>query len=227
MLIASMSIFCRKRTTGASSTSTVISAFSGAGPSSSVTSKSKSPPASDSMTSLADALWLSICRISLSYSTITHSGVSCVANLMRSAASWSVGSAAPMNRRLPRLPSAMSWYWLAILLSSTLRGSFCKSTALRSSSGSAKAAASVCASSAGCTAPAAITEATKLVRLSLADLPRSSAAFAVSLPACTNTRATPLSELLAGSARVSAVMRSRWMCSVREPIDHRRSSPGL
>jgi hypothetical protein len=96
-----------------------------------------------------------------------------------------------MNSRLPRLPSTMTWYCAASLPSMMLRGSFCASTAFRSSSGIASALASVCDSSDGVTAPAAITDATKLLRLSLADLTRSSAVLALSLPACTSTRATP------------------------------------
>ena len=50
----------------------------------------------------------------------------------------------------------------------TLRGSCCASIAFRSSSGRASAVDSVWASSDGETAPAAITDATKLVRFSLA-----------------------------------------------------------
>ena len=133
---------------------------------SSVTSNSKSPDDSDSIASLVLAPVASSSLASLSCSTMTHSGESWVANLIRSAASWSVGSAPPMKRRLPRLPRTTTWYCAASLASMTFCGSFCASTAVRSSSGSASAVDSVCARSAGDTAPAAMTEATKLVRLS-------------------------------------------------------------
>jgi hypothetical protein len=222
MLMASMSIFCRKRTTGASSTSGVTSVFSVGPLSSSVTSKSKSELARLSSTSLALVLWLSTWRISLSYSTITHSGVNCVANLMRSTASWSVGSAAPMKRRLPRLPSTISWYWVAIFWSTRLRGSFWVSTAFRSSRGSASADDSVWARSSGFTAPALITAAMKLVLRSRAPLVSSSAVLALSLPALTSTRATPESEDCGGSTWVSAAISGGSGSAY--PDDHRRSS---
>ena len=54
---------------------------------------------------------------------MTHSGDSWVANLMRSTASWSVGSAPPMNSRLPRLPSTTTWYCAASFGSMTFLGS--------------------------------------------------------------------------------------------------------
>ena len=216
MLIASISIFCRKRTTGASSTSAATSCDSTvAPPSSSVTSKSNSPPASDSIMSFALLPWASIWRISLSCSTITHSGESWVANLMRSAASWSVGSEAPMKSRLPRLPSTSSWYWCAVLASTMFLGSFCRSTALRSTSGSASAADKACASSSDLTAPAATAAATKPVLRSRADLAMSSAALALSLPALTSTLATPVRDDLAVSTTVSAAMGG----SARGPIE--------
>ena len=81
-----------------------------------------------------------------------------------------------------------NWIRQAIMM---FRGSFCKSTALRSSSGRASAVESVCDRSEGVTAPAAITAATKVLRFSLAAFARSSAVLALSLPACTSTRATP------------------------------------
>ena len=73
----------------------------------------------------------------------------------------------------------------------TFFGNFCASIAVRSSSGRARALASVCARSEGETAPAAITDATKLVRFSRELRTSSSAAFGLSLPAWTSTRATP------------------------------------
>ena len=220
--MASISIFCRKRTTGASSTSATTSPPSGAAASSSVTSKSKSAVASDSSTSLALVPWLSSSRASLSYSTMTHSGVSWVANLMRSTASWSVGSAAPMKSRLPRLPSTMSWYWLAILGSTRLRGSFCKSTAARSTSGRASDVDNVCASSSGFIAPPLTTAATKLLLRSRALLLSSSAILALSLPALTRTRATPVRVDGGDSTSVSAAI-VRFSGASAWTEDHRRS----
>src|SRR6185437_980691 len=117
--------------------------------------------------------------------------------------SWSVGSAPPMKIRLPRLPRTMIWYWAASLASMTFLGSFWASTADRSSKGSARAPASVCARSAGDTEPAAMTDATKLVLLSREERTSSSAVFGFSLPAWTSTRATPESAECGASARVS------------------------
>ena len=73
----------------------------------------------------------------------------------------------------------------------TLRGSRVMSTEARSSNGSARALESVCARSLADTAPASITDATKLPRFSFELLTRSVASFAFSLPAWTSTRATP------------------------------------
>jgi hypothetical protein len=139
----------------------------------------------------------------LSYSTITHSGDSWVANLMRSTASWSVGSAPPMNSRLPRRPSTTIWYCTASLASTMLRGSRSLSMAFRSSSGSASVVDSVCASSAADTEPWPMTAETKLTRRSFALLTSSSALFAFSLPAWTSTRATPERADCGVSTRVS------------------------
>ena len=91
---------------------------------SSVTSNSKSPEASASIVSFVLAPVPSSALASLSCSTITHSGESCVANLIRSAASWSVGSAPPMKMRLPRLPRTTIWYCAASLASMMFFGSF-------------------------------------------------------------------------------------------------------
>ena len=67
------------------------------------------------------------------------------------------------------------------------------------------------------------TEATKLLRLSLADLTRSSAVFALSLPACTSTRATPDNADWGASARVSTDQPNIGMRSARvEPTAGKR-----
>ena len=124
---------------------------------------------------------------------------------MRSTASWSVGSAPPMNKRLPRRPSISSWYCAASLGSTTPLGRRSRSTADKSSRGSASADDSVCAKSNADTAPDAITAPMKLILRSLADLARSSAALLPSLPACTSTRATPDSDDCGGSTRVSKI----------------------
>ncbi len=118
-MIASISIFCRKRTTGASSTSEATSVASAAGAvSSSVTSNSKSAEASASSASLgAGAGRLEQLRRACRARRSPIRATSWVANLMRSTASWSVGSAPPMKRRLPRLPSTSTWYCAASLAS--------------------------------------------------------------------------------------------------------------
>ena len=190
-MIASISIFCRKRTTGASSTSLASCASAGWLVTSSVTSNSKSPEDSDSIASLVLAPVVSSNLVSLSCSTMTHSGESWVANLIRSAASWSVGSAPPMNRRLPRLPSTTTWYCDASFVSMTFLGSLVASIAVRSSSGNASAVDSVCARSAAETEPVPMTDATKLARFSRAERTSSSAVLGLSLPAWTSTLATP------------------------------------
>ena len=87
----------------------------------------------------------------------------------------------------------------------TLRGSLVASIAVRSSSGRASAVDSVCARSADDTEPAAMTEATKLVRLSREVRTSSSAVFGFSLPAWTSTLATPERAECGASARVSNV----------------------
>ena len=192
----------RKRTTGASSTSATTSAESGA-LASSVTSNSKSSAVSASSVSLALLPWDSSWRASLSYSTTTHSGASWVANLMRSTASWSVGSAPPMNKRLPRRPNMTNWYCAASLASTRPLGRRSRSTAARSTSGRASEVDKVWARSNAETAPEAITAPMKLIFRSRADLARSSAALLPSLPACTNTLATPEREDSGISTRVS------------------------
>ena len=97
-------------------------------------------------------------------------------------------------------------------------GSLVVSTALRSSSGNASAVDSVCARSDGDTAPAAITEATKLLRLSRELRTSSSAVFEFSLPACTSTRATPESAECGASARVSKLISTDQFCNKQKII---------
>ena len=206
--MASISIFCRKRTTGASSTSVAAASASGAGLASSVTSNSKSDEAMALSWSSAEAVWPSSSLASLSCSTMTHSGVSWVANLMRSMASWSVGSAPATKRRLPRLDSTSTWYWADSLLSITPLGRRCTSMAEMSSTGTARACDSVCARSVGWMAPLPTSVLTKLRFCSRAVRVRVSADLASSLPALTSTRATPES-VPGASARVdSAAMKT-------------------
>ena len=114
--------------------------------SSSVTSKSKSAALMASSAWLAEPDCPSMSLLSLSCSTTTHSGDSWVANLMRSLASWSVGSTQARNSRLPRLFSGSTWYCPISLASMMFLGRRCASTASRSSSGTASAEESAWAS---------------------------------------------------------------------------------
>ena len=170
--------------------------------------------------------WLSSIFASLSCSTMTHSGASCVANLMRSTASWSVGSAPPTKMRLPRLPSTTTWYCAASLVSMMSRGSRCTSTAVRSSSGSAErggqrvrevgrgdgAGRDHRGDEAGCACPATC-------------LHEFLGGLAASLPACTSTRATPERAECGASASVST--RQALELHVVESDDHRRFTGAL
>ncbi len=108
-----------------------------------------------------------------------------------------------MKTRLPRLPSTTIWYCDASFASMMFFGSLTASIAFRSSSGRASAVASVWASSEGETAPAPMTELTKLERFSRELRTSSSAVLALSLPALTSTLATPEREECGASARVS------------------------
>ena len=72
---------------------------------------------------------------SLSSSTTTGSMVMPVANFTSCITCSLVGSDMPTNRRLPRLPSAITRWFATILLSIRLSGSWSVSTAARSSSG--------------------------------------------------------------------------------------------
>ena len=190
MLKASISILCKKRTTGASSTSAVVAAVSVA-ISVALSSNSKSPPMMSSIASVAVVVLASTSLESLSNSAMTQSKPIWVENLMRSAAAWSDGSAVAMIRRLPRLLSTSTRKSVQILGSSSPLGRRWGSTASRSTRGAAKAADSVCARSAEDTAPEPTSSAMKLVLPPMALRYRSSAAFCGSLPAATRARPIP------------------------------------
>ena len=70
-------------------------------------------------------------------------------------------------------------------------------------------------------APAATTAETKLLRRSFAPRARSSAVLALSLPACTSTRATPERADWGDSTIVSAAIG--WMFPLDQPQNHHRS----
>ena len=144
---------------------------------------------------------------------MTHSGDSCVANLIRSAASWSVGSAPPMNRRLPRLPSTTTWYCDGELGLDDVARQLGRVDRRRGRAAAARAPSTACGRGRPTRrTPAAITEATKLVRLSRELRTSSSAVFGFSLPAWTSTLATPERAECGASARVSNVEMPDQCC---------------
>ncbi|MCY1533682.1 hypothetical protein D9M68_690220 [compost metagenome] len=112
MLTASSSILCRKRTTGASSTSAMACSLASPEVSAVTSSNSNSVPTMLLMVSAALAAAASIMRESLSYSAMTQSTPICDANLIFSAACWSDGSAVATIRRLLRLlRTTMRYAW--------------------------------------------------------------------------------------------------------------------
>ena len=193
-MIASIRIFCRKRTTGASSTSLRDFGCSAAGVD--VVGDVELEVADDSDSSAlgrAGARGSRAACASLSCSTITHSGDSWVANLMRSAASWSVGSAPPMNRRLPRLPSTTIWYCDGELAVDEVARQLARVDRVEVEQRQGeRGRTSVWARSAGDTAPAAMTAGDEADALSSARFgPALRRSWRSSLPAWTSTRATP------------------------------------
>ena len=138
MPMASTSIFCKNFTTGASSTSLLLVGPS-LRPSAANSSSSTSSPTIKSSTSAVDLANISTQRESLSYSAITQSTCSPLANLMRSAAVWSDGSAVATIKRLPRLLRTNTPSSAHTLASNRSLGSFCGAAASKSISGVLKA----------------------------------------------------------------------------------------
>ena len=200
MLMASISIFCRKRTTGASSTSAATSRRRRGGVFLADVELEVAPASDD-----PGSRWRWCPVRSLPHQLVVLDdhplGRELGGELDALGRPWSVGGAA-MNRRLPRLPSTTSWYWPGVLGSTMFFGSFC-GRPRPGPAAAAKRADSVCARSDGGTAPSRDHGRDEAGRLRSRRPVKRLAALVLSLPAPQGDAATPDSAGAEGHGRVS------------------------
>src|SRR5690606_2010733 len=205
--IASIRIFCRKRTTGASSTS-LVSAAAG-----SSVATSKSNESSTRSLSFSVALWpgFSTSRVSLSCSTMIGSTLAWAEKRIRSRRRKSVGSDSASESLPPRLPSGTTRTSVASLRSSASPGSDDTSIAERSSSGCPNTSAANLASWCACMWPLPISSsmnamppASALRWIAVAWSSRSSWCW-------TSARPSPASD-------VGSAARGGWIAAAMEPV---------